>query len=61
MPSHCICGKKDHFNKQATKQFVHLVPHAELVLIERAGHEVNRENPIELAAVIEEFICKQSV
>jgi len=60
-PTIAICGKRDHFNKYATKQFVHLVPHAELVLIEQAGHEVNRENPIELAAVIEEFIGKQSI
>ena len=55
-PAIAICGKKDSFNLKATKEFAQLVPHARYVLIEHAGHEVNIEKPVELGAVIEQFL-----
>ena len=58
-PAIAICGKKDRFNQQATKEFTQLVPHAKYVLIEGAGHEVNIEMPVELGGVIKQFLIKK--
>ena len=57
-PAIAICGKKDRFNLNATKEFAQLVPHARYVLIEHAGHEVNIEKPMELGRVIKQFLIR---
>ena len=58
-PAIAICGKKDRFNQKATKEFAQLVPQAQYVLIEHAGHEVNMEKPVELSGVIEQFLIEK--
>ncbi len=59
-PAIAICGEKDRINYLATKQFAQLVPHAQYVLIEQAGHEVNIEKPVELSGVIKKFINEKT-
>lgn len=59
-PAIAICGKKDYFNQQSSKQFVQSLVHAQFAVIEQAGHEVNIEKPMELAVVIERFLTEAS-
>lgn len=50
-----ICGEKDKVNKQASLQLQQQVPHAEVVFIKNAGHEVNIDAPRELGKVLNDF------
>jgi len=50
-----ICGGKDNVNKKAAKDLADSIPGARLRIVENAGHEVNKENPKELASVINMF------
>lgn len=54
-PIMVICGKKDVPNKQAAKNLAHLIPHVELHIIERSGHEVNKDAPEALAQNLSAF------
>lgn len=47
-----LCGEKDKANQSAALQMKEQIPKAELVFIKNAGHEVNRENPVELAKIL---------
>lgn len=44
-----VCGDKDRANKYASLQLKQLIPNAEIRIIANAGHEVNLDNPVELA------------
>lgn len=50
-----ICGEKDSANKKASKELAGRLAHAELCMIEKAGHEVNIDAPGQLARVLAGF------
>lgn len=53
-----VCGEKDRANKGASLQLKAQIPQAEIVLIEKAGHEVNRDAPEILGRVLNDFYLK---
>ena len=57
-PAIAICGEKDYFNQQASKEFIQALVHAQYAVIQQAGHEVNIEKPMELAIVMERFLTE---
>lgn len=59
-PAIAICGEKDTFNQKASKEFFQALANAQYAVIKQAGHEVNREKPMELAIVIERFLMEAS-
>lgn len=54
-----LCGSKDGANKRAARALAENIPGAEFQLVENASHEVNAENPRELAFKLETFYRKQ--
>lgn len=52
-----ICGEeeKDNINMKSAKQLSKVIQNSKLKIIENAGHEVNIDNPIELANTIYDF------
>ena len=55
-PVSVICGEKDRANLKAAKQLHALLPQSHLHIIPAAGHEVNKDAPKALAALIENCI-----
>lgn len=56
-----ICGDKDSPNKKATRNLYESISQAEIIFIKDAKHEVNNENPKELAKILNDFhnrFCK---
>ena len=52
-----ICGEeeKNNINMKSAKQLNKVIQNSKLKIIENAGHEVNIDNPIELANTIYDF------
>ena len=52
-----ICGEKekDNINMKSAKQLNKVIQNSKFKIIENAGHEVNIDNPIELASTIYDF------
>lgn len=50
-----ICGDKDSPNKKATINLYESISQAEIIFIKDAKHEVNNDNPKELAEVLNDF------
>lgn len=52
-----ICGEreKDNINMKSAKQLNEVIPNSKFKIIENAGHEVNIDNPKELADIIYAF------
>ena len=50
-----LCGEKDNVNIESAKQLNRNIEESKLEIIKNAGHEVNTENPKELASVISEY------
>lgn len=50
-----MCGASDNANKKAARFIAEAAPNAEHCLIEGAGHEVNIDAPVRLAAVLSEY------
>ena len=50
-----LCGEKDNVNMESAKQLNRNIRASKLEIIKNAGHEVNTENPKELASVISEY------
>lgn len=50
-----LCGEKDNVNMESAKQLNRNIKASKLEIIKNAGHEVNTENPKELARVISEY------
>lgn len=52
-----ICGEKekDNINMKSAKQLNKVIQNSKFKIIENAGHEVNIDNPIELANTIYDF------
>lgn len=57
-PALVVCGSCDHANKKACIELSQRICTAELAMIEGAGHELNRETPEELAALLQDFYKK---
>ena len=54
-PALILCGERDRANKKAALELRDGIPGAELAWVPGAGHEVNREAPEALAALLEAF------
>ena len=50
-----LCGEKDNINMKSAKQLNRNIKASKLEIIKNAGHEVNTENPKELASIISEY------
>lgn len=50
-----LCGEKDNVNMESAKQLNRNIKASKLEIIKNAGHEVNTENPKELASIISEY------
>ena len=53
-PVTILCGEKDTVNQKAAKELAGLLPQAKLAILPNAGHEINRDNPKALAAIVNE-------
>ena len=54
-PALILCGEKDNVNMESAKQLNRNIKASKLEIIKNAGHEVNTENPKELARVISKY------
>ncbi|KAA9219226.1 MULTISPECIES: alpha/beta fold hydrolase [Aerococcus] len=50
-----ICGEKDKLNLKSSQLFHEAIKQSALKTIKNAGHEVNRDNPSDLAGLISAF------
>lgn len=50
-----VCGEKDNANKKASLQLKEHIPHAEILFIKNAGHEVNLDSPGKLGGELNIF------
>ena len=50
-----LCGEKDKANMSAAIELKQQINHAELELISHAGHEINKDNPVELGKILGDF------
>lgn len=51
-PAIILCGEKDRANKKAAAELAKLIPNGDFAEIKKSDHEVNRDNPAEVARVI---------
>ncbi|MGN0637300.1 MAG: alpha/beta fold hydrolase [Huintestinicola sp.] len=51
-PALILCGEKDGANKKAAEELAKLIPNGDFAEIKKSDHEVNRDDPKELARVI---------
>lgn len=51
-PVTIVCGEKDSANIKASKKLNALLPQSELIIIPGVGHEVNKEVPEVMAAIL---------
>ena len=56
-----LCGEKDNINKKAAVKIAEKLSNAKFNIIANSGHEVNVDNPKELANAIEELYIRQKV
>ncbi len=57
-----LCGEKDKINMSASIELKQQINSAELEIISRAGHEINKDHSIELGKVLSNFyrcVCCQ--
>lgn len=55
-----ICGEKDSANIKAAKELFVRLAHAEICIIQEAGHEVNVDAPERLAEVLDGFMVDRN-
>lgn len=54
-----LCGEKDKANMSAAIELKQQINHAGLEIIPHAGHEINKDNPVELGKILSDFYrCK---
>ena len=51
-PVTIVCGEKDSANIKASKKLNELLPHATLQIVPGAGHEINKDAPEVIAAIL---------
>lgn len=54
-PTLVLCGEKDRANQKASHGLAQHIPHAELAIVENAGHGVNVDAPERLAELLNAF------
>ena len=54
-PTLVVCGAKDSANRRAAGELAVLLPHARLMEVPGAGHEVNTQAPEALAEILQRF------
>lgn len=59
-PVLAICGEKDSANIKAAKELSVRLAHAEICIIQEAGHEVNVDAPERLAEVLDGFMVDRN-
>ncbi|WP_159648200.1 alpha/beta fold hydrolase [Erysipelothrix aquatica] len=52
-----LCGAKDRANRKAAELLTALLSNATFKEISDAGHEVNTDNPLELAEILNSIVC----
>lgn len=57
-PALVLCGSRDRANRRACTELARLLNHAELRIVAGAGHELNREAPEHLAALLRDFYAR---
>lgn len=56
-----ICGEKDSANLKAAKELANNISNAEITIVEKAGHELNKEAPQKLVIILDDFYRRQRV
>ena len=51
-PVTILCGEKDSANIKASKKLDGLLPYATLQIVPGAGHEINKDAPEAIAAIL---------
>lgn len=51
-----VCGVRDSANKRAAQKLAQLLPSATVKYMLNAGHQINRDNPVQLSEGIKEFL-----
>ena len=51
-PVHILCGEKDSANLKASKKLNEILPKATLQIVPGAGHEINKDAPEAIAAIL---------
>lgn len=51
-PVHILCGEKDSANLKASKKLNEIFPKATLQIVPGAGHEINKDAPEAIAAIL---------
>lgn len=54
-PALVLCGERDRANRKAAETMAAALPKARINIVPNAGHEVNKDCPKELAALLQEF------
>lgn len=54
-PTLIICGEKDSANRKASQKLAASIKGSKLVIVDKAGHEVNAEAPEKLAEILRDF------
>lgn len=55
VPTLILCGEKDKANVKSAKKLAAALPDSTFTAIQNASHEVNTENPSEVALIIKDF------
>lgn len=55
-PTLVVCGEKDMFNRKAAHYLSKNISNSTLRLIPESNHEVNKDNPNELAKILKDFL-----
>ena len=58
-PALVVCGERDWANRAAARALCEGLPRGELAVVTGAGHEVNREAPRELGALLDDFFRRK--
>lgn len=53
-----LCGERDQANKKASRELADRLPHSVFRVVPGAGHEINVDAPLELAALLQGFYEK---
>ena len=56
-PTLLVCGEQDSANQKAARELAALLPHARLMEVPGAGHEVNTQAPEALAEILQQFFA----
>lgn len=51
-----VCGEKDRTNIKASIELSKKISSAKLCIVPESGHEVNKDNPVELAKILNDFL-----